>query len=75
MKNRAERIARWLESNGWDVYGQDTVCTKNVDHDTAWGGKYCPQCGAKTEKKNRKVAIDELEAAIAYALGETNKVR
>jgi uncharacterized paraquat-inducible protein A len=75
MTTRAKRLEKYLsETLGWDTEGPATVricescyCTTYVPLH-----KFCGVCGFKLPKykSNTPESVAELEAAIAYALGE-----
>ncbi len=76
MTLRARRMARALESMGWQVASgvkKCGHCGQITYDDTA---AYCYACGTHLPKSaGYKGAHDELEAAIAYALGETKALQ
>lgn len=71
MTKRAKRLAKYLENDlGWEVFSKRTDCPKCGN--TVCGDPFCPQCGTKQGKPThgRNETIDEIEKAIAYAIGD-----
>lgn len=74
MTERAERLAKYLESHGWVVFdSKDTkycVCDPNLTHEK--DANFCFSCGAvlKDAILEKVQILHELEAAIIHALGE-----
>lgn len=65
---RAKRMAKILENRfGWSVYGGTHECPKCGA--VYYSGSYCQKDGAKL-KRRKDDSLDQLEEAIAYALGE-----
>lgn len=74
---RAKRLERYLsEILGWETNGQEFKCGgcgKLYFHHE----NYCSDCGAAISKNPSDTAavFEELESAIAYALGEKTSLK
>ena len=69
MTKRAELAAEELARRGWDLSeNSDTFCTvcRRVHKHT---DNYCPACGTKRGTSANSSALDDIEAAIAAAVG------
>lgn len=73
MTIRAERLAKYLESVGWNMDVQKMSCP-NL-HYVPEGANFCPECGTKAERLEGSSALQELEDGIAYALGEVKRLK
>uniref|UniRef100_A0A6M3JP81 Uncharacterized protein n=1 Tax=viral metagenome TaxID=1070528 RepID=A0A6M3JP81_9ZZZZ len=72
MSKRAERLGRFLEDDlGWYVFEVSYRC-KKCGHRSSFSDNYCAHCGGKmvADREEPKEIVDQLEEAIAYALGE-----
>jgi len=69
---RSKRLAEYYNLSSDTYWKGECKCGAGF-----YGRKFCDECGRAFKTEYRKVAFNkylaELEASIAYALGETNK--
>jgi hypothetical protein len=70
MTERAERAVAALQSLGWDCRDDSTKSCRKCDYPVERERRYCPRCGAEAPPYPAQEAVDDLEAAVAAALGD-----
>jgi predicted amidophosphoribosyltransferase len=77
MSTRAKRMRKALESLGWDCDDsyESRKCCNCGAHVSDMRHKFCHSCGKRlTAASKARSTVSQLEASLAYALGETKKV-
>jgi hypothetical protein len=72
MSKRAKRLEKYLSALGWETSeGGAYTCTCGARHYEK--NNFCQVCGEKSSKWEceKTNTIEQLESAIAYAVGET----
>ena len=72
---RAKRLEKYLNHQlSWETHSETSQCPNCNTFYYNSTYEFCSRCGTKLEEdeNSRKEVFDELEAAIAYALGETD---
>lgn len=78
MTKRAERMKRFLSAHGWETGNryERGPCKKCGLYVLNHEDKFCSSCGTKLPiAKISSNSSDELEEAIAYALGEKRSMK
>ena len=68
MTERAERLAEFLRQQGWDLNDHNVKQCHACGTDMMSRDRYCSRCG--TRSKPDADTLTELEAGIAFALGD-----
>jgi hypothetical protein len=68
MTTRAKRMIKYLEDTlGWTVKSNRKECPKGHFN---YGGNFCSECGSKLKTIKDTESVQQVEAAIKYALKE-----
>jgi predicted amidophosphoribosyltransferase len=70
MTERAKRAVAMLQNLGWDCRDDGDKSCRQCSASVSRQWNYCPNCGAGAHAVPPQAAVDDLEAAVAAALGE-----